>query len=406
MGAGADLPLSAVPLSAVPLSAVPPSAVPLSALLSQALVALSIELDNEFEHRMTHWINSDDRQARQGPWLTSVVMYVNCLRFLQDDGITVGELQRRARTSTNLEGMRRWRYLTIEPRPAPGARTRPGPDAVLRPTRYGREARAVWPPLFGEVEQRWQERFGEPLVARLRRALTEIAAAITHPLPDCMPILGYGLRSVGGEAQLPGSPPAVAEPQRGPAAGPDPPGSPDDVTRLSLHALLSRVLLAFSVAFARRSQVSLAISADVVRLLDGGGSPLRALPGRSGVSKEAISMATGFLDRQGYAVAEPVAPPGRGKLVRLTAEGEAAQKRYGQLTAVIEARWLERFGEPAAAGLRQSLAQLVGDGTPNGCPLFAGLTPYPDGWRASVRRPRLLPHFPMVLHRGGFADGS
>ena len=32
--------------------------------------------------------------------------------------------------------------------------------------------------------------------------------------------------------------------------------------------------------------------------------------------------------------------------------------------------------------------------------------PYPDNWRASVRRPATLPHFPMVLHRGGYPDGS
>jgi hypothetical protein len=32
--------------------------------------------------------------------------------------------------------------------------------------------------------------------------------------------------------------------------------------------------------------------------------------------------------------------------------------------------------------------------------------PYPEGWRASVPRPEVLPDFPMVLHRGGFPDGS
>jgi methyltransferase (TIGR00027 family) len=37
---------------------------------------------------------------------------------------------------------------------------------------------------------------------------------------------------------------------------------------------------------------------------------------------------------------------------------------------------------------------------------FQGLDPYPDNWRASVRRPVTLPHYPMVLHRGGYPDGS
>jgi len=379
-------------------------------------VALSIELDNEFEHRIVHWTTSHGPQpeVRQGPWLTSVVMYVNCLRFLEDDGITVRELLRLARTPTNLDGMRRWRYLTIDPGPVRGdpsrvrgAGKRPGADAVLRPTRYGREARAVWRPLFGEVEERWGQRFGESLVAQLRGALSAIVTAIERPLPDCLPILGYGLRSIrraGSETEE--GPTAVADSQGGSAAGPEHRRSTDDVAGLSLHALLSRALLAFAAGFERRSRVSLAISADVVRVLDDGGTPVRDLPARSGVSKEAITMATGFLDRQGYAVVEPLLPPGRGRRVRLTAEGEAARRRYRELTDSVQTRWLERFGEPAVTALRESLAQLVGDGTPDGCPLFTGLTPYPDGWRASVRPPRLLPHFPMVLHRGGFPDGS
>jgi hypothetical protein len=405
---------------------------PLSALLSQALVALTIELDNEFEHRMVHWTTTHgpEPEGRRGPWLTSAVMYLNCLRFLEDDGITVGELERRARTATNLDGMRRWDYLRIEPRPAAGAGKRParvGPDSVLRPTDYGRQARAVWQPLFGEVDERWRRRFGEPLVARLRGVLRQIVAGIEHPLPDCMPILGYGLRTFGRTESEPERQPAPATatapdtaPDTAPAPAPAPApatapapapaersgGPRDDVTRLSLHALLSRALLAFTVAFERRSRLSLAISADVVRVLDAGGVSVRDLPGRSGVSKEAVSMATGFLEREGYGLVEPLGPPARGRLVRLIGEGEAARRRYGELTAAIAARWPERFGAAAVTGLRESLEQLVGDGTPHGCPLFAGLTPYPDGWRASVPRPRLLPHFPMVLHRGGFPDGG
>ena len=29
-----------------------------------------------------------------------------------------------------------------------------------------------------------------------------------------------------------------------------------------------------------------------------------------------------------------------------------------------------------------------------------------DGWRAAVPKPETLPHYPMLLHRGGFPDGS
>jgi len=33
--------------------------------------------------------------------------------------------------------------------------------------------------------------------------------------------------------------------------------------------------------------------------------------------------------------------------------------------------------------------------------------PYPDNWRAAVQQaPGALPHYPMVLHRGGYPEGS
>jgi methyltransferase (TIGR00027 family) len=38
--------------------------------------------------------------------------------------------------------------------------------------------------------------------------------------------------------------------------------------------------------------------------------------------------------------------------------------------------------------------------------LFEALEPHRDNWRALVRPPRTLPNYPMVLHRGGYPDGS
>jgi hypothetical protein len=65
-----------------------------------------------------------------------------------------------------------------------------------------------------------------------------------------------------------------------------------------------------------------------------------------------------------------------------------------------------RFGKDIIRTLRGLLETLVGEPTAQISPLFRGLEPYPDGWRASVRKPTALPHYPMVLHRGGFPDGS
>jgi hypothetical protein len=72
-------------------------------------------------------------------------------------------------------------------------------------------------------------------------------------------------------------------------------GESADLSRLPLFALLSRALLAFAIEFERESELSLAISANVLRVLDETGVRVRDLPILSGVSKEAISMAMGIL---------------------------------------------------------------------------------------------------------------
>jgi DNA-binding MarR family transcriptional regulator len=175
---------------------------------------------------------------------------------------------------------------------------------------------------------------------------------------------------------------------------------------LRLPTLLSRVLLAFTLEFERESEVSLAISANVLRLIGEEGVRVRDLPRLSGVSKEAIAMAAGFLVKRRFVVVEPDPAASRTKVVRLTAKGRAAQAEYLQLLDTIEKRWQARFGEDAIRSLREPLEQLVGEPTARTSPLFHGLDPYPEGWRASVRRPDTLPHYPMVLHRGGYPDGS
>jgi len=69
-------------------------------------------------------------------------------------------------------------------------------------------------------------------------------------------------------------------------------------------------------------------------------------------------------------------------------------------------RWLARFSAGAIRTLRESLERLVGEPAAALSPLFDGLEPQPNGWRASVRKPDTLPPYPRVLHRGGFPDGS
>ena len=113
----------------------------------------------------------------------------------------------------------------------------------------------------------------------------------------------------------------------------------------------------------------------------------------------------GYLEKVGCVTIEPVPSPDRGQRVRLTARGRHAQQYANTLVSTVETDWQIRFGTDAVRSLRSSLEPLVGDGSAQS-PLFGGLTPYPDGWRAAVRAPSTLPHYPMVLHRGGYPDGS
>lgn len=344
---------------------------PLSALLSHALVAFTIELDNEFEHRMPHWTTSHGG-TRHGPWLVSVVMYLNCMQFVGGDPVRLRDLERLARTKTNLDGMQRWGYVTVAPDPA-GKNQK-----IVRATTAGGMAREVWRPLFGEIEKRWEDRFGRDAVDALRQSLAALAAHIDLDLPDCLPILKYGLRS-----DAPGR-----KKSAGTAAG------------LPLLTLLSRVLLAFAVEFERVPEISLAIGANVIRILDEDGVKVRDLPLLSGVSREAIAMTLGFLEKRGL-----IAIASNPKAARLTARGIVAQDGCRCLVDAVEQGWRERFGAEAIDHLRAALEHLSGGGGSQS-PLFRGLDAHPEGWRASVRRPETLPHFPVVLHRGGFPDGS
>jgi hypothetical protein len=321
----------------------------LTRLLSQALVAFTIELDNEFEHRMPHrTTRGPAARSGRGPWLVSWPMWANYLRHEPSD--------ERA-SLVNLAGLHRWRYLDD--------------DSADGLTPAGRRACAVWEPLTDIVEERWHSR-GLP-VAGLRTAL----AAVADPaLPEALPVTAV--------ARISGVPRV---------------GAADS----SLLSLLSRVLLAVTLEVERESPVSVALGANVLRVLgsDGGsdGVRVRDLPGLTGVSREAVAVSLSFLVRHDLAVESS---DGRSRVARLTERGVRARTGFRRRLAVVEA---------TRPGLAELLEPVVGPA------LAKGLRPYPDGWRAhppylSSTRAVLadpagaLPHQPMVSHRGGFPDGA
>ncbi len=386
-------------------SGLPDSSLPLTALLSQALVAFTIEFDNAAELAIpnrTTWHPDMHTNAPPGGgvWLVSMAMWLNSMRYVGAEPITLGEVARLARTGMNLDGMRRWGYITVDPgKGSPEYKARRD-GLVLRATKRGLQAREVWQPLTAVIEQRWRERFGAAEIDRLRAELRQLATGLGPWLPDCLPILGFGLYSRGKgprEDRYQNAAPA-SERGGGRADG-------EDVCKLALPWLLARVLLALAVDYERESRISLAIAANLLRLLDEPGVAVRDLPALSGVSKEALAMATGFTGRADVTRITAGPAGSRWKIAQLTPKGTVVRDLYRDRLESIEDRWRQRFGADVMADTRSSLERLAGSGGP-GSPLFAGLEPAPGNWRADVRPPHTLPHFPMVLHRGGYPDGS
>jgi DNA-binding MarR family transcriptional regulator len=370
---------------------------PLPTVLSRLLIAFTIEFDNEAEHRLEHRTTLGAAGGTgRGPWLVSQAMWANFMQFVAGDGVPLHEVDDLARI-TNLAGLQRWGYVVVEPDPAEGRPAPPRRDWIVRPTRAGRGAQEMWEPLAGIIEDRWRARFGAAAITAVRDALQALATQFGAGLPRYLPVVKNQM--FAGIAHLRPRPPAGGE------------------SSADLSVLLSQVLLAFTLEFERESAVSLAIAADALRVLTGDGVRIRELPYLTGVSKEALSMAAGILTRRSCAVVGPDPEASRGKLIRLTPRGRSAQDEYIRLLDVVEQRWRARFGPGTIDTLRRSLLSVIEQRDGGRPRLSQGLQPYPDGWRA--RGPYLrqttavlddpsgaLPHYPMVLHRGGWPDGS
>jgi hypothetical protein len=119
-----------------------------------------------------------------------------------------------------------------------------------------------------EVESRWRDRLGTARFDALRAALAAVAEHLDPLLPDCLPILGYGLftrRDRGGKDAA--RPAAATLPVDAPATG-----------DLPLWALLSRPLRAFAEQYEAEPGPSLAISANLLRVLTETGVRTKDIP--------------------------------------------------------------------------------------------------------------------------------
>jgi hypothetical protein len=360
---------------------------PISVDLSRLLLAFTIELDNEFERRMA-------AALPKRPFRVSAVMWSNFLRFVET-GIPVGELPAacglpKARVLSTLGGMERWGYVSVdtgrtrqERRDGYGSARGLKADWLVRPTVVGAAAQEIWPSLFAEIEERWSARFGRRAVAEVRKA----CLPLVEPLPEYLPIVA-------------GTNGMVSEVANEPASASEP---------VPLSAHLAQVLLAYTLAFEHEAPLSLPLAENVVRVLTAEDVDVREVPVAAAVSPEAVSMSLTYLVRQGLADGT--------KVVRLTDAGLAAKESARATHADVTRDWAAHHGRLALDRLRAATREFVDQRDGTRPRLAVGLEPHPEGWRASgkylAQTERMLadpftglPRHPMVLHRGGWPDGS
>jgi hypothetical protein len=337
--------------------------VPLTTLLAWAWIAYAIEVDNAVEAAGTPRVGRLFR--------ISLAMWANGLRHVDEDGVTVDELRRRARAGCNLGGLERWGWISVgagRGRDGYGSARGIKGDTVVRTTRAGAYARRLWPQTVDEVAGRWRERFGGAAVDALCDRLAVTAGDLPWSPPEVHASDGFFTHVLDGGG--------------------------DDGER-PLVALLGQALTGATLAQERDAAVSLPAAAGVLRVIGGEAVRVRDLPALSGLSREAIAMAVGHLQRRGLALEAQ-------RSVRLTPAGLDALAAYRRRAAA----WDD-------APLREALEALLGRPEP----LAGGLAPPVGGWRAerpyAIQTRRLLadptaalPWHPMVLHRGGWPDGS
>lgn len=355
----------------------------LTSLLSETLIAFTIEADNRFEQQMN--------ASPHRPFLVSLVMWANFLRLVPDAGIPVRELSTQAgipkAAHPALPGMTRWGYVKVEPAPENTGSKSSGMNAIIHLTPAGQTAKAIWQSLPESIEARWRQRFGPQLIETLRSSLTALLPDKTASLPLYLPVLmNSGFRT----------PDYACPPET-------------DSGNVSLPTLLSRVLINFTLEFEQTAELSLPISLNVLRVINTQGILLRDLPQLAGISKQAISMSLTYLIKQGD-VTQAAAGGKAGKTVSLTAQGKAAQDKTQAQLSELEQRWRERYGKDLQ-NLRETLGQIIdherfseGLVPPAGC--WRGMKPFSAKTQAVIENPHKLPQYPMVLHRGGYPDGS
>lgn len=342
------------------------SQVPLTTLLSWAWIAHTIEVDNAAE--------SIGSQHVSRHFNISLPMWANGLRFIGEEGISIGALSLQAHAMCNIGGLERWGWIAVgedSGRRRDGYGTQKGlkADTVLRPTQAGAYARRLWPRVVSAVEERWRERFGDGMIDALRTQVTAFDPAMPWSPPEVHASDGFFTHVISSD---------ISEVER------------------PLVVMLGQALTARTLDQEQTAPASLPLAANLLRVIGTSTVLISDLPARTGLSKEGIAMAVAYLHRRNLAVSEPQ------RSIRLTSQGLDALEAYWKGAWEHDDTALR---DALTALLEQKNALSAGFDAPQGC--WRRQKPYAEQTSRLLADPLgALPWHPMALHRGGWPDAS
>jgi hypothetical protein len=231
---------------------------------------------------------------------------------------------------------------------------------------------------LAEIEARWRERFGCGEISELRNAAHALVVPLGRDLPEYLPIV---VGSTGMVSE-------VIERERRPP--------PDH-----LCGLMAQALLAYTLEHERYSDLSLPLAENVVRPLAAAEIDVGELPAAGGISKEGVAMALTWLTKNGHVEVAS-------KRARLTRQGHAALEQAARRHEEVEAS-LGDSAETLRAAVQPLLdrPETLADGLHPPAGAWRAEPPYLEQTERVLSDPLgCLPRYPMVLHRGGWPDGS
>ncbi len=272
----------------------------------------------------------------------TLVLWADLLRAVSDEGISFSDLPVATRVSRRVLKTaesygRDWLKITqLKPK-----------GKLWRLTPPGAELRDFGSDLVQKTEAQWVAKVGETETARLRAALEKVVAGLDLELPHYpMPYGAVDERALGGfaVAAKPGPPPL---PAHGADWVPVVRGDGDTVSALPLHALLSQAYMAYKVAVEQRVILSIAVAAEIAKVMPSGEAPLEAVAhlgvdgrGKSGLERHGVVKVSG---------------PGKNRIARLTSIARRLPDAYEPVMAGVEKQWRETYGSRVVTELRKRL---------------------------------------------------